>query len=147
MMHFNKENKEVLFLDRRCIEKSQYERNWDCKPDVLLSFTNMHLLPDEHFRVVIFDPPHFTTKGDANAGSWCNEKYGQMINWREGLQLGFTECWRVLQKGGLLIFKWFDADRTLSEVLPFAPCLPLVGTRSPNAKSGTHWLHFFKPLG
>ena len=59
------------------------------------------------------------------------------------LRRGFEECFRVLRKNGVLIFKWSEVQIPLKEILPLAPCPPLFGHRS-GKNMNTHWLCYMK---
>lgn len=110
----------------------------DCRLDVrALPFT------DEEFHLVVFDPPHLRKAG---VQSWLAKKYGCLgANWRDDLRDGFQECWRVLAKGGTLVFKWNETQIALADVLQILPQRPLFGhTTTHNLK--THWMCFYKPV-
>jgi hypothetical protein len=63
--------------------------------------------------------------------------------WREDLQRGFSECFRVLATDGVLIFKWNETQIKVSEILKLTTRTPLIGHRS-GKNSGTHWMCFIK---
>lgn len=50
---------------------------------------------------------------------------------------------RVLQKDGILIFKWSDTDIKTSEILKLTPQKPVFGHIS-GKRSNTHWICFMK---
>ena len=56
---------------------------------------------------------------------------------------GFSECFRVLKPGGVLIFKWSEADIPLKEVLKCTTEKPVFGHKS-GKRSNAHWLCFMK---
>lgn len=60
------------------------------------------------------------------------------------LRAGFSECFRVLDADGVLVFKWNETQVRLSEVLALTPHQPLFGHTS-GRKAGTHWMVFMKP--
>ena len=69
-------------------------------------------------------------------------KYGALYSdWKDMLQRGFSECFRVLEPGGVLIFKWNETDIPVKEILKLAPVKPLFGNRS-GKSSKTHWICF-----
>lgn len=112
MFYFDKNDRSVLFQDIRCMETELKDRDklrhFSVKPDVIGDFTNM-TYPDGSFRMVVFDPPHLKYTGSmTEANGWQMVKYGCLPahGWRELLQKGFDECFRVLQEGGILVFKW-----------------------------------------
>lgn len=89
----------------------------------------------------LHDPPHLLKAGPK---SWLAAKYGKLSeNWREDLRQGFSECWRVLEPNGVLIFKWNETQVKVREVLELAPAPPLFGHLS-GRKGLTHWLVFMK---
>ena len=146
MFWFNKSHPNVLFQDIRTVEpiivgKGKNARKFECDPDVVVDFRNMPHA-DETFRLVVFDPPHFTSLGQA---SYMAKKYGVLnkSTWKEDLTAGFKECFRVLEPYGILIFKWNEHDIRLSEALQCSPIKPLFGHPSGKMMK-THWVCFMK---
>lgn len=148
MFWFDKQDERVLFVDRRqethlidigtpgTVGRSPVV----VSPDLLADFTSLPL-PDNHFSLVVFDPPHVERR---QATGIIEKKYGYLDgDWREMLRLGFAECFRVLRLDGTLIFKWADTDHPLSEVLALTHKKPLFGHRS-GKKAQTHWVAFLK---
>ena len=61
----------------------------------------------------------------------------------EPIKKGFDECWRVLEKHGVLIFKWSEASIKKKELLSVLEKEPLFG--HPNgSRVPCHWLTFMK---
>lgn len=149
MMWFDHKNPYALFGDQRVEDltvtdssriHAGEQRVIHVSPDVRMDFRSLPF-PDETFRLVVFDPPHLRHVG---AKSWLAAKYGQLgTNWREDLRLGFSECFRVLEREGILIFKWAEVQIKTRDVLSLAPYAPLFGHVS-GKKSGTHWMTFMK---
>jgi SAM-dependent methyltransferase len=141
MFWFNKDNPKVLFND---IREKKYElcdgRTFEIKPDTQMDFRDLDL-PDEHFKLVIFDPPHLKNLGET---SWMAKKYGKLSdNWEDDLKAGFEECWRVLRKDGLLVFKWNERDVKVSKVIEVFGREPLFGHTT--GRSGkTKWMCYLK---
>lgn len=142
---FNKENQSVLFVDRRVmpptvIGKGKDARTRKCLPDKVMDFRCLDL-PDESFRLVVFDPPHLFV----GENSFMAASYGALDKqtWREDLRKGFAECFRVLKNEGILVFKWNECDVPLKEVLSLTPYSPLFGHPSGKAQK-THWCCFMK---
>lgn len=140
MFYFNKDDNRVLFQDIRQLETTLCDgRKFEIKPDIQADFTDMPY-PDESFLMVVFDPPHLTTKSDG----WQKIKNGALDkDWRDMLAKGFTECFRVLKKGGFLIFKWNETDIKVSEILKLTPEKPIFGHIS-GKRSNIHWICFVK---
>lgn len=142
MFYFDKETPLVHFSDIRSESHILCDgRKLVVQPDEIADFRDMPH-EDESFNLVIFDPPHLERAGD---NSWMAKKYGKLDKdvWREDLAKGFNECWRVLNGGGTLIFKWNETQIKLKEVLSCFSQRPLFGhTTTHNLK--THWIVFFK---
>ena len=149
MFWYDKQDSRALFVDRRCethaidigtpgtVGRSPIVVN----PDLLADFTNLPL-PDNHFSLVVFDPPHVVRRQGTGI---IEKKYGYLEgNWRHMISRGFAECFRVLKPGGTLIFKWAETDIPLTEALSLTPERPLFGHRA-GKKLGTHWCAFLKP--
>lgn len=141
MFWFDKHHPEVLFSDIRQEEYILCDgRNLEVNPDVIEDFRNMSF-DDEIFRLVVFDPPHMKKLGQ---NTWMAKKYGVLgFDWRNDLKQGFKECFRVLEKKGILIFKWNEAQIKVNEVLQLTEQKPLFGHRTANSGK-TIWLCFMK---
>lgn len=149
MMWFNRQHPDVVFGDLRSetivvTDRSKGnasgQRIIRIEPDTNLDFRDLPY-PDGAFKLVVFDPPHLVHAGPK---SWLAAKYGKLGNdWREDLRAGFSECFRVLDRDGVLVFKWNETQVKLSEVLALTPHQPLFGNTS-GKKAGTHWLVFMK---
>ena len=140
MFYFDKHDERVLFQDIRNIETTLCDgRKFIVKPDVTADFTEMPY-PDNSFAMVVFDPPHLTTC----SSGWQKIKYGALDNnWRQVLSKGFKECFRVLQPGGFLIFKWNEHNIKVSEILKLTTQKPIFGHNS-GKRQNTHWICFMK---
>jgi hypothetical protein len=142
MFWFDKHSPDVLYGD--CREGTTVlcdGRGFAVSPDQILDFRNLPF-SDCWFHLVVFDPPHLRSAGER---SWIGKKYGRLdpASWRQDIQQGFAECWRVLAVNGTLIFKWNETQIKLSELRPLFPAQPLFGqTTTQNLK--THWIVFFK---
>lgn len=138
MFWFDKNNKDVLFMDNRTLHDTLCDgRKLDIEPDIIGDFRNIPF-GDNTFYMVVFDPPHLQKVGE---NSWLAKKYGKLSkNWPDDLKQGFSECMRVLKPHGTLIFKWNEQQIKLSEILKVIDYKPLFG----NKRSDTHWLVFMK---
>lgn len=142
MFWFDKEDPRAVFMDNRTLETSLCDgRKLSINPDVVGDFRDIPF-PDNNFRLVVFDPPHLLRAGE---NSWIAKKYGKLNRetWRDDLRAGFCECFRVLEPGGILIFKWNENQVNVAEVAKLFPTQPLFGQRG----GKTHWLVFMKALG
>ena len=143
MFWFDKNNPDVEFCDKRTLERQEYfpGKYIEISPDTVCDFTALPF-PDETYKLVVFDPPHLRWAGET---SWLALKYGRLPDdWKTMLKKGFSECFRVLDKDGVMIFKWSEVQIPLKEILPVAPYPPLFGHRSGKSMN-THWLCFMKP--
>lgn len=138
MFWFDKENKDVLYMDNRQFNEVLCDgRTLNINPDVIADFRNMPF-DDNSFYLVVFDPPHLLKAGE---NSWLAKKYGLLDElWQFDIKQGFEECMRVLKPNGTLIFKWNEDQVPLKEVLQAIDYRPLFGNR----RSKTHWLVFMK---
>lgn len=92
--------------------------------------------------MVVLDPPHLRSAGPK---SWMAAKYGKLgPTWKDDLSRAFAESFRVLEAGGVLVFKWSETNIQLAEVLKCAQATPEFGNRA-GKRAGTHWLLFIKP--
>ena len=159
MFYFNKNDERVLFQDIRNFETTLCDgRSFSVHHDIQADFTNMPY-PDSSFSMVIFDPPHLLRNvgkskfadiyGSLNPKAiptgYQQIKYGALQNkgWQKMLKEGFAECFRVLNPGGFLIFKWNETDIKVSEILKLTPYKPIFGHIS-GKRANTHWICFMK---
>lgn len=145
MFYFDKNDDRVLFQDIRKIETTLCDgRKFEVNPDIQADFTSMPY-PDNHFSMVVFDPPHLKYTGSKKElDGWQMMKYGALgSDWKETLKKGFAECFRVLKQGGFLIFKWNETDIKVSQILPLAERKPIFGHIS-GKRANTHWICFMK---
>lgn len=140
-MWFNKKDPRAIFLDER--EHSAHLSNGqtlEVAPDRIADFRALPFA-DETFWHVVFDPPHLVSLGK---DSYMAQKYGRLApTWKDDIQAGFAECFRVLRPNGTLVFKWNEDQIPVSDVLALTPELPLYGHRS-GKQSRTHWISFIK---
>jgi Methylase involved in ubiquinone/menaquinone biosynthesis len=119
MFWFDKNNENVVFMDNRELSDVLCDgRILEIQPDIVGDFRDMPF-PAETFHMVVLDPPHLLRVGE---NSWLAKKYGKLgENWKQDIEKGFSECFRVLKKNGTLIFKWNAQQIKLKEVLDLAP--------------------------
>lgn len=146
MFWFDKQHSGTLYVDRRQVEpcvvgNGKNARSFSCKPDKVMDFRKLDL-PDNHFSLVVFDPPHYASSAGNN--SYMVQKYGRLEeSWEEDIKKGFQECFRVLKPNGVLIFKWSSFYIPLRKILELTPYKPLFGHPSGKAQK-THWVTFMK---
>ncbi|WP_416374717.1 hypothetical protein, partial [Helicobacter typhlonius] len=74
--------------------------------------------------------------------SFMVQKYGKLDKtYKEDLAKGFKECMRVLKVNGTLIFKWSEAQISLSEILNCFNKEPLLMQKTSRT---SHFCVFFK---
>lgn len=141
MFWFDKEHPDVMYCDKRKLDTELCDgRSLVIDPDLKVDFRDMPF-EDESFRLVIFDPPHMK---DLGKDSWTAKKYGRLFpSWEDDLRQGFSECFRVLEKDGVLVFKWNEYDIPLQRILELTENDPLIGHKS-GKQSKTHWILFMK---
>jgi SAM-dependent methyltransferase len=144
MFWFDKNNPDVLFIDKRketlTAKDKDKIRVIDINPDMVADFTNLPF-DDQSFYMAVFDPPHLKTLG---ATSWLAKKYGKLPdNWKEVIIKGFDECMRILKPNGILIFKWNESEIKASDVLSLIKYKPLFG-HTTGRQSKTIWMAFIK---
>jgi len=141
MFWFDKGNPAVLFMDNR--EETHVLcdlRKLTIGPDVIGDFRDLEF-KDEAFKLVVFDPPHLMKLGEK---SWMAKKYGVLgKGWKDDLRKGFSECFRVLEDYGILIFKWNERDVKVSEILKLTDHKPLFG-HTTGRSGNTKWICFMK---
>jgi len=144
MMWFDKENPHVLFSDIRQKPKGTIakQKGWSIEPDEINDFRQLPY-PDNSFQMVVFDPPHILRKIPERG--ILPMQYGVLHpdTWRDDLKKGLDECWRVLMNEGVLVFKWNEQQKKLSELIDLFPTQPLFGHPS-GSKSQTLWVCFMK---
>ncbi len=145
MFWYDKKNPNVLFIDIRCRARGfLLERpNFEVAPDEVGDFRKLRF-KDKRFKLVVFDPPHII-RNTNNEGSILKKRYGYLTpdNWEYSIRAGFKEGFRVLEKYGVLIFKWNEENVKIGQILDLAPVRPLFGHRV-GIKLKTHWLCFMK---
>lgn len=150
MFWFDRQHPDVVFGDCRhesivVTDRSHGnesgQRTLHIEPDVMLDFRDLPY-PDGAFKLVSFDPPHLVRAGPR---SWLAAKYGKLSEtWQEDIRKGFSECFRVLDADGVLIFKWNETQVKVREVLALTDVQPLFGHPT-GLKGLTHWYVFMKP--
>jgi SAM-dependent methyltransferase len=141
MFWFDNNNPLTIFGDIREIETKLCDgRDFEVKPDVIFDFTDLPF-DDNQFKLVSFDPPHLKTAGEKG---WQAIKYGRLAKtWKDDLKSGFSECFRVLDENGMLVFKWNELQIKTAEILKLTEYKPMFGHVS-GKRACTHWVVFMK---
>lgn len=141
MFWFDNENPHVFFGDIRRESHILCDgRELHINPDEITDYTNLQF-DNDSFKLVVFDPPHLKVAGKE---SWMAKKYGKLENnWKDDLRKGFSECFRVLEDNGILIFKWNETQIKTGEILALTERKPLFGHIS-GKRANTHWICFMK---
>lgn len=141
MFWFDKKNTNVIFNDIRKEEHILCDgRKIEINPDTQDDFRSLPY-KNNSFNLVVFDPPHLKNLGK---NSWMCKKYGVLTsNWQDDLKKGFDECWRILKKNGVLIFKWNEQQIKVKEIIKIFMRDPLFGHPT-NQKGQTRWMCFYK---
>jgi hypothetical protein len=141
MFWFDKENPHVLFCDNREFDGFANDgRKFQVKPDVVCCFTQLPFT-DKSFKHVVFDPPQMLYAG--RGGQMALHYTVLPKDWKPLIRDGFSECWRVLDDYGTLIFKWSEHDIPVKKVIEAIGHEPLYGHKS-GRQQKTHWLCFVK---
>lgn len=141
MFWFDKKHKNVIYGDLRSEKHILCDgRALNIAPDMKMDFRYLPF-PENTFKLVVFDPPHL--KG-AGKNGWQAKKYGVLGgDWEKDIREGFKECFRVLDRYGVLIFKWNEHSIKVSEVLKLTKVKPLFGHKT-TQNGKTIWLTFMK---
>ena len=143
MFWFDKNHPATVYMDQRVVKPTKLSNGamFSVNPDVVADFRNIPF-DDESFALIAFDPPHIVNAGET---SRLANKYGYLKKetWKDDLRKGFEECFRVLKKDGVLIFKWNEWHIPTKDILALTQFRPLFGNRSGKA-SKTHWIVFMK---
>jgi len=94
--------------------------------------------------MILFDPPHFIRIINENNDVTFLNRYGFLPSnkWKQILQDGIKELFRVLKPYGVFIFKWTDTDNhgivkelpSVDDILFLFPYKPIFGSRNIKSK-------------
>ncbi len=143
MFWLNRNDPRAVFVDIRAESHTLCDgRHLEIKADLVADF-RAQPFADNSFQIVVFDPPHLTHCGP---NGWQGKKYGILSkSWRDDLTQGFTEAFRVLRPGGVLIFKWNETHIPTREIIKLSAVPPMFGHPS-GARAKTNWLTFMKEV-
>lgn len=140
MFWFDHDNPLADFMDIR--DEDCYQSDGQLimvHPNIIGDFTAIPK-PDKSYKLVVFDPPHLLYCG---TNSDMYKAYGRLDRscWKETLRKGYTECMRILDDFGILIFKWNENDVKVRDVIKAIGEIPLFGHRT---RRHTIWLCYMK---
>lgn len=142
MMWFDRNHPDTVFGDIRSERHVLCDgRALEVSPRSMVDFRSLPFA-DGAFKLVVFDPPHLKHLGSS---SWMHAKYGALSpkTWKDDIAQGFSECFRVLQDDGILIFKWNETQIKTKDILALTARKPLFGHPS-GKRANTHWITFMK---
>ena len=145
MFWFNKFHPNTIYIDHRVAQKGHIKywqaKNHSVDPDIVMDFRSIKF-KNESFKLVVFDPPHMIRRTESG---YQQAKYGSLHTdtWKQDLKTGFDECWRVLKKHGILIFKWNEVSVPVGKIISILKKEPLFGHKAGKTQK-THWLCFMK---
>jgi len=137
----------VTFMDKRreCYKDPRHDRYFvhRIEPDVVSEWKDCPF-PDNHFDMVVFDPPHLIRKKGTKEIHLV-KKYGELYeeDYKQVISEGLQELFRVLKPNGVFILKWAECSKKVDEILKLFPYPPLFGTRT-GQKNNNHWIVFLK---
>jgi len=138
-MWFDKNNENTIYTDLRNETINIHGKTIQIRPDKIEDFRSLSF-KDNSFKLVIFDPPHAKHLGK---NSVLKARYTTLWpTWQEDIRIGLNECIRVLEKDGILIFKWSEIEITTNRILKIIDHKPLFGHTSNKGKK--IWLIFIK---
>lgn len=152
-MWFNPNHPLVTYMDKRegkfisWIKRAADRRIVNINPDIVADWTKHIPFEDGEFDIVLFDPPHVVRNKECNIHS--DNQYGILLKdtWKQDLNKGINELFRVLKPYGVFIFKWGQFSVSIDDVIKLFPYPPIFGNKtmgqSVNDKD-TIWLVFLK---
>lgn len=142
MFWFDSENPLTIYQDKRELDTNLCDgRQLIVKPDVIGDFTKMDW-GDESFKIIVLDPPHLH---DCGPNGWQALKYGRLPrDWHDYIKAMFSECFRVLERDGVLVFKWNETRIKVNEILACCDYKPMIGHKRAGKSADTHWILFMK---
>jgi len=149
---YQKNHPLVTFMDRRK-GKVEFEnsstlsryRSYKINPEVVSEWKDAPF-PDNHFDMIVFDPPHMIKKEGTKE---CNmmKPYGYLNEktWRQDLQQGIKKLFDILKPNGVFILKWCENSVRVEEILKLCPYTPLFGSNTKSkGKTQNFWILFLK---
>lgn len=137
----------VTFMDKRkeCYKDPRPDRYFvhRIEPNLISEWQDVPF-PDNHFDMILFDPPHIIRKKGSKEIHLV-KKYGELYeeDYKKVIREGVTELFRVLKPNGVFILKWAECSKKVDEILKLFPYQPMFGTRT-GQKNNNHWIVFIK---
>jgi len=125
--------------------KLKNKRYFKLNPDIISKWKDAPF-PDNHFDIIIFDPPHLIIDRNKKKSTMMY-RYGCLYkdNWKKILREGIKKLFDILKPEGVFILKWCENSVKIDEIIKLCPYPPLFGS---NTKSKGHtknfWILFLK---
>ncbi len=153
---YQKNHPFVTFMDKRkgSFEHLKTNPNYKLKnnrrvvvnPDVVSEWKDAPF-PNNHFDMIVFDPPHIVIERGKKPPAMASNCYGYLYrdDWRKVLSEGIKKLFDILKPNGVFVLKWCENSIKVDEVIKLCPYPPLFGS---NTKSKGHtsnfWILFIK---
>ena len=126
----------VTWMDKRKGKYTSYispkdKRVINVNPDVVADWTKTIPFENNYFDMVVFDPPHLVKK-PCKKLSRMEYQYTSLNKdtWKQDLQKGFNELFRVLKPYGFLVLKWCETNIKIMDVVGLSPYKPMFSNMS-----------------
>jgi len=148
---YQKNHPFVTFMDKRkgvwLSNHKKWKRRIVVNPDIISEWKDAPF-PDNHFDIIVFDPPHLVwSKGSTKKECSLDKSYGSLREetWRQELQQGIKKLFDILKPNGIFILKWCENSKKVEEVLKLCPYPPLFGSNTKSkGKTANFWILFLK---
>lgn len=149
---YQKNHPFVTFMDKRK-ENASFDnpstlsrrRTYKINPEVVSEWKDAPF-PDNHFDIIVFDPPHLIKKKGTKVSNMM-KAYGYLeeATWRQDLQIGIKKLFNILKPKGIFILKWCENSAKIEEVFKLCPYSPLFGSNTKSkGKTENFWVLFLK---
>lgn len=133
------------FTDNAPKMKLGNDRRYNINPDIVSEWKDAPF-PDNHFDMIIFDPPHLLKKKDGSKSAMMIP-YGALDRetYKQDLKQGIKKLFNILKPEGIFILKWCENHIPIEEIFKLMPYKPLFGTNTKRKSShANYWVVFIK---